>query len=165
MNTYEIINTYFKGKDPEPLLRVLNKVVTAVNKLPEEDQEQLNKDIYYALNGGHYDECFAKLAVGKMYYTVDREKHYAPYWMRSEIENIWNKHKGEIEESDYTMWDFYVTMNMLMSDNYKLLEERYPNSSKDEKTKIIVEDTINYLNDEDNPFGSEKIWGYLNAKL
>ena len=91
-----------------------------------------------------------------MYYTVDREKHYAPYWMRSEIENIWNKHKSEIEESDYTMW---------MSDNYKLLEERYPNSSKDEKTKIIVEDTINYLNDEDNPFGSEKIWGYLNAKL
>ena len=38
-------------------------------------------------------------------------------------------------------------------------------ASKDEKTKIIVEDTINYLNDEDNPFGSEKIWGYLNAKL
>lgn len=34
-----------------------------------------------------------------------------------------------------------------------------------EKTKIIIEDAINYLNDEDNPFGSEKIWGYLNAKL
>lgn len=52
-----------------------------------------------------------------------------------------------------------------ISDNYRLLEERYPNSSKDEKTKIIIEDAINYLNDEDNPFGSEKIWGYLNAKL
>ena len=42
---------------------------------------------------------------------------------------------------------------------------RIPNSSKDEKTKIIIEDAINYLNDEDNPFGSEKICGYLNAKL
>ena len=85
--------------------------------------------------------------------------------MRSEIENILNKYKSELDESDYTMWDFYVTMNMLMSDNYKLLEERYPNSSKDENTKIIVEYAVNYLNDEDNPFGSEKIWGYLNAKL
>lgn len=117
------------------------------------------------MNGGHYDECFAKMAVSKMYYTEDKEKHYAPYWMRSEIESIWNKVKSELEESDYTMWDFYVTMNMLMSDNYRLLEGRYPNSSKDEKTKIIIEDAINYLNDEDNPFGSEKIWGYLNAKL
>ena len=105
------------------------------------------------------------MAVSKMYYTEDKEKHYAQYWMSSEIENIWNKVKSELEESDYTMWDFYVTMNMLMSDNYRLLEGRYPNSSKDEKTKIIIEDAINYLNDEDNPFGSEKIWGYLNAKL
>lgn len=117
------------------------------------------------MNGGHYDECFAKMAVSKMYYTEDKEKHYAPYWMSSEIENIWNKVNSELEESDYTMWDFYVTMNMIMSDNYRLLEGRYPNSSKDEKTKIIIEDAINYLNDEDNPFGSEKIWGYLNAKL
>lgn len=117
------------------------------------------------MNGGHYDECFAKMAVSKMYYTEDKEKHYAPYWMSSEIESIWNKVNSELEESDYTMWDFYVTMNMLMYDNYRLLEGRYPNSSKDEKTKIIIEDAINYLNDEDNPFGSEKIWGYLNAKL
>lgn len=85
--------------------------------------------------------------------------------MCSEIEKIWDKNKSQIEEPTYTMWDFYVTMNMLMSDNHKLLEERYPDSTKDEKTKIIVEDAINYLNDEDNPFGSEKIWGYLNAKL
>lgn len=165
MKTYEIISTYFKGKDPEPLLRVIHKIAQAIDKLPEKEQEALNKDIYYVLNGGHYDETFAKLAVEKMYYTEDREKHYAPYWMCSEIEKIWDKNKSQIEEPTYTMWDLYVTMNMLMSDNYKLLEERYPDSTKDEKTKIIVEDAINYLNDEDNPFGSEKIWGYLNAKL
>lgn len=61
MNTYEIINTYFKGKDLEPLLRVLKKVAMAVNKLPEEDQEQLDKDIYYALNGSHYDDKLNKV--------------------------------------------------------------------------------------------------------
>lgn len=37
-------------------IKVLKKVAMAVNKLPEEDQEQLDKDIYYDLNGGHYDD-------------------------------------------------------------------------------------------------------------
>lgn len=96
-----------------------------------------------------------------MYYTEDREKHYAPYWMCSEIEKIWDKNKSQIEEPTYTMWDFYVTMNMLMSDNLKLLEERYPDSTNDEKTKILVEDAINYLNDEDNPPLDQRRYGVI----
>ena len=98
-----------------------------------------------------------------MYYLDGKEKVYAPYWMQGEIEKLYDQVKNEI--NDYNLWDFYVTMNMIMSDNYPLLIKRYPESSKDEKTNIILEDSINYLNDEDNPFGTEKIWGYLNAKL
>ena len=163
MDIYKIIKTYFKGKDPEPLMEILSILSKALNNLPEEDKELLTKKVYYLLNGGHYDEEFAKAAVDKMYYLDGKEKVYAPYWMQGEIEKLYNQVKNEID--DYNLWDFYVTMNMIMSDNYPLLIKRYPESSKDEKTNIILEDSINYLNDEDNPFGTEKIWGYLNAKL
>ena len=163
MDIYKIIKTYFKGKDPEPLMEIINILSKALNNLPEEDKELLSKKIYYLLNGGHYNEEFAKAAVAKMYYIEGKEKVYAPYWMQGEIEKLYDQVKNEID--DYNLWDFYVTMNMIMSDNYPLLIKRYPESSKDEKTNIILEDSINYLNDEDNPFGTEKIWGYLNAKL
>lgn len=144
-------------------MEILSILSKALNNLPEEDKELLTKKVYYLLNGGHYDEEFAKAAVAKMYYLDGKEKVYAPYWMQGEIEKLYNQVKNEID--DYNLWDFYVTMNMIMSDNYPLLIKRYPESSKDEKTNIILEDSINYLNDEDNPFGTEKIWGYLNAKL
>lgn len=163
MDIYKIIKTYFKGKDPEPLMEILSILSKALNNLPEEDKELLTKKVYYLLNGGHYDEEFAKAAVANMYYPDGKEKVYAPYWMQGEIEKLYDQVKNEI--NDYNLWDFYVTMNMIMSDNYPLLIKRYPESSKDEKTNIILEDSINYLNDEDNPFGTEKIWGYLNAKL
>lgn len=144
-------------------MEILSILSKALNNLPEEDKELLTKKVYYLLNGGHYDEEFAKAAVAKMYYLDGKEKVYAPYWMQGEIEKLYDQVKNEID--DYNLWDFYVTMNMIMSDNYPLLIKRYPESSKDEKTNIILEDSINYLNDEDNPFGTEKIWGYLNAKL
>lgn len=144
-------------------MEIINLLSKALNNLPEEDKELLSKKVYYLLNGGHYDEEFAKAAVAKMYYLDGKEKVYAPYWMQGEIEKLYNQVKNEID--DYNLWDFYVTMNMIMSDNHPLLIKRYPESSKDEKTNIILEDSINYLNDEDNPFGTEKIWGYLNAKL
>ena len=144
-------------------MEILSILSKALNNLPEEDKELLTKKVYYLLNGGHYDEEFAKAAVAKMYYLDGKEKVYAPYWMQGEIEKLYDQVKNEID--DYNLWDFYVTMNMIMSDNYPLLIKRYPESSKDEKTNIILEDSINYLNDEDNPFVTEKIWGYLNAKL
>ena len=144
-------------------MEILGILSKALNNLPEEDKELLIKKVYYLLNGCHYDEEFAKAAVAKMYYLDGKEKVYAPYWMQGEIEKLYDKVKNGID--DYNLWDFYVTMNMIMSDNYPLLIKRYPESSKDEKTNIILEDSINYLNDEDNPFGTEKIWGYLNAKL
>lgn len=27
----------------------------------------------------------------------------------------------------------------------------------------LVDEAVNYLDDEDNPYGSEKVWKYLNA--
>ena len=50
--------------------------------------------------------------------------------------------KNEID--GYNLWDFYVTMNMIMSDNYNLLINRYPESSKDEKTWVNF-NGVNYM--------------------
>ena len=40
--------------------------------------------------------------------------------------------------------DLYVTMNMIMSDNYNLLIKRYPESSKDEKA-LVNFNGVNYM--------------------
>ena len=59
----------------------------------------------------------------------------------------------------YNKWDFEVALNMIKSDNYPLLKEWFP----DEKDLMgrILELTINWLNDEDNPYGDAKVWGYF----
>ena len=59
----------------------------------------------------------------------------------------------------YNRWDFDVTMNMIKSDYYPLLRKWFPEDKNlDDK---IVELTINWLNDDDNPFGDAKIWCYF----
>ena len=52
-----------------------------------------------------------------------------------------------------------VALNMIKSDNWLLLKEWFPDE-KDLQDKII-DMTINWLNDEDNPYGDSKVWGYF----
>ena len=47
MDIYKIIKTYFKGKDPEPLMEIINLLSKAIKNLPEEDKELLTKYITY----------------------------------------------------------------------------------------------------------------------
>jgi hypothetical protein len=60
------------------------------------------------------------------------------------------------------MWDFYVTVQMIHSDNINLINQWFNNISKEELNDKIIDMSINWLNDEDNPFGDHKIWGYFN---
>jgi len=48
---------------------------------------------------------------------------------------------------------------MIKSDYYPLLKRWFP-EEKDLDEKII-ELTVNWLNDDDNPFGDSKIWCYF----
>ena len=64
---------------------------------------------------------------------------------------------------EYNFWDFYVTLNMLKSDECQLLHKWFPEATDDEFEIKVVESAINYLNDSDNPYGTEKVWGYLNG--
>ena len=56
-------------------------------------------------------------------------------------------------------------MNMAVADNYMLLKRWYPEASDEQLTKHLVELALNWLNDEDNPFGKEKAWRYFNSGL
>lgn len=124
--------------------------------VPEEEYESLAKEIYESAQGPHFDEDFAKCQISKMYYEEDGIRHYAPYW--SDISPLYMQAKKKLMYP-YNKWDFEVALNMIKSDNYPLLKEWFP----DEKDLMgrILELTINWLNDEDNPYGDSKVWGYF----
>ena len=124
--------------------------------VPKEELTKLAKKVYESTQGKHFDEEFAKEQISKMYYEEDGIKHYAPYW--SDISPLYMQAKKKLMYP-YNKWDFEVALNMIKSDNYPLLKEWFP----DEKDLMgrILELTINWLNDEDNPYGDAKVWGYF----
>ena len=113
------------------------------------------------LTGGHYDKDFAMEAVREMFY-VDKagNEHQAPYWPAETVMNAYDKVKNKIP--NYNCWDFYVALNMVASDNWCLLNKWFPEMGDDERNEKLVEMTINWLDDPDNPYGNEKVWKYLN---
>ena len=126
------------------------------------EKEALFSKLYGMLSGGHFDEEHATEAVAKMYYTdKDGEKRYAPYWTIPQIEEIYEDERGEFPAT-YNGWDFYVAFNMVASDNWRLLHEWWPSITPEQFAEKITDLTVNWLADEDNPYGDKKIWGYLN---
>ena len=133
----------------------INSLVDMLEKcLSKEECEELSKQIYESTQGHHFDECFAKKQISKMYYSDAEGKHYAPYW--EDLTPVYNINKRRLSK-DYNKWDFEVTMNMIKSDMYPVLKEWFP-QDKDLMDKII-ELSINWLNDEDYP--DHKIWNYF----
>lgn len=51
---------------------------------------------------------------------------------------------------------------MIYSDWYVWLDNNTTFNNEEIDNKIISM-AINWLNDEDNPYGTEKIWGYMNG--
>ena len=97
-----------------------------------------------------------------MYYDENGEK-YAPYWSWDIVKQVYNSYKQkEPILKDYNLYDFYVTLNMVKSDNYKLYEKRFKGYTDNQLDNLFIEDAINWLDDKDNPYGENKIWMYLN---
>lgn len=126
--------------------------------IPASEYERLAKDIYELSQGKHFDEYFAKEQISKMYYEENGIKHYAPYW--DDVTSLYTINKKRLIYP-YNKWDFEVALNMIKSDNCPLLKEWFPNASKEELQNKIVDLTINWLNDPDNPYGDSKVWGYF----
>ena len=160
---YDIIKTYGEGKGESTMWRSVRAISDELkDMLTPEDYCHMERVVYSSIAGGHYNEEFAKADVKKMYYTRNNMKMSAPYWTDEQVMQVYNSVKGEIPNA-YNMWDFYVALNMTKADNCNLFRKWWQGASDEEVEKRIIEATVNWLNDTDNPYGTEKIWSYLNG--
>ena len=126
--------------------------------VPEDVITNLSKMVYENVQGKHFNEEFAKEQISKMYFEEDGYKHFGPYY--DNVAQLYLKNKRRLV-NPYNRWDFEVALNMIKSDNILLLKQWFPEDSKEQLDSKIVEMTINWLNDEDNPYGDSKIWCYF----
>ena len=154
-----------KGQGEGMMWDTVKVVSEAVeHSMSDKDKEALMAKIYGMLSGGHFDEEHAMEVVPKMYYVdKDGEKRFAPYWTIPQIAEIYESVKAKIP-SCYNEWDFFVTMQMKMSDSRMLLEDWFPKIEPEEVATRVTDLAVNFLNDEDNPYGTKKIWGYLHGQ-
>ena len=118
--------------------------------------------MYYSVNGGHFDKAFAEDAISRFYYVdLNGVKHQAPYWTESEVRALYDGVRSKIPA--YNFHDFEVTLNMVKSDNCNKLRRWFPQITDKDMVNKLVDEAINYLDDEDNPYGTEKIWKYING--
>ena len=161
---YEMIKKNGTGKGEAIMWKSVKVISDSVDEHMDDDaKRELIRDIYAEMSGGHYNEQMAMEDVSHMYYMNEaREKEEAPYWTKEQVASVYNNIRNEIP--DYNMWDFYVTLNMVKSDNCPMLKRWFPEADMDEMTQKLVEMSVNWLKDDDNPFGTEKVWKYLNSK-
>lgn len=164
MNLYDFTKKYGEGKGADMMWRTVEAISEFVeDNMSEEERKKLLRKLYCIMSDGHYNEEYALEDVSKMYYK-DKEgkKQYAPYWTASDVKSVYDSVKSKIPE--YNFWDFYVTLNMSKSDVCPLIKSWFPESNEEERTKMLVEYALAWLNDEDNPYGNKKPWMYLNSK-
>lgn len=165
MTLYEMTKKYGEGKGEGVMWTTLQTVSDAIEDSMDEDvKEHMMRELYGQMAGGHYNQEFAEADVAIMHYTDPAGMKYtAPYWTESQVREVYELVKKEIPVH-YNFWDFYVTLQMIKSDNCPMLKRWYPNATQDEIDKKLVDMAVNWLNDPDNPYGDHKIWGYLSAE-
>ena len=161
---YEIIKKYSNGKGENTMWKSVKIISDTVDLfLDDVAKDSLAREIYSAMAGGHYDESFAMGDVKRMYYVDENgEKKYAPYWTLQQTDMLYQGVKSRIPH--YNTYDFFVAMNMIKSDNIELLKKWFPNDNETECAMKVRDMAVVWLDDPDNPYGSEKIWRYLNSK-
>ena len=165
MTLYELTKKYGSGKGEDTMWRMVKRMSDYLDEnLDAEKYDKLLRDMYGEMSGGHYNEEYAKEDVEKMYYVgIDDKKYHAPYWSKSQTDAVYESVKRSIP-SDYNCNDFYVALNMIKSDNCVLYRKWFRELSDADFDTKLVETTVNWLNDEDNPYGRSKVWKYINGK-
>ena len=163
MTLYELTKKYGAGQGEGMMWKAVEVISDAVESgMPEEEKDELMRDVYGVMSGEHYNEEFAKEDISKMYYVAsDGQRRYAPYWGDDALRSLYKKYKDEIP--GYNCWDWAVTMTMMKSDYCPLLMKWFPEMNEEEKNEKYVQLSLNWLKDEDNPFGKSKTWKYLNS--
>ena len=165
MNLYDFTKKYGEGKGEAMMWKTVKVISDAIETgMSDEAKEGLMRSLYGEMTAGHYDEHFAKEDVKKLYYvSEDGKAHYAPYWTDEQVKAVYESVKAAIPK-EYGFWDFYVTLQMVKSDNCPMYRKWFPNATPEEMDVKFVETAVNWLNDPDNPYGEKKIWGYMNRK-
>jgi len=165
MTLYELMKTRGTGKGEDAMWKSISAISDAVETyLDETSKNELLSEIYGIMSGGHYDENYAVACVSKMYYRDENgNKHSAPYWSEPQVRAVYEKVAKRIPGA-YTFWDFYVTLNMIASDNWPVIQKWFPGADEQAKTEKAVDLAVAWLDDPDNPYGDSKTWDYLHAK-
>lgn len=159
----DLNNVITKDLDISSFGEVINCLSKAIDdNLTNEDKMKVLKRVHKIIDGGHYDETFAKYQVSKMYYTDNEGDHYGPYYTLEQTKEIYKRYKEDIP-TGYNLYDFYVALNMIQSDYTTLVHKWFKDLDKDSFEQKILDLTLNWLNDTDNPFGNTKGWGYFNS--
>ena len=160
---YEFTKKNSTGKGEDMMWKTVQLLSDSIEQhYDEKEKSELMRSLHDMMLGKHYDECYAMQDVEKMYYTdEDGKKHYAPYWTEEQVRQVYETVKTKLPK-EYNFWDFYVTLQMVKSDNYALLKAWFTSDESVERDKKFIQMAINWLNDPDNPYGDAKIWGYLN---
>ena len=163
MSIYDILSIGLNGKGPDEMWKLTRLLSDSIEEcMPADKLDSLKSKVYYSLYGGHFNREYADKTISKFYYTDTLDvKRYAPYWTEDEVRPIYEAVKSKIP--GYTFFDFEVALNMVKSDNCNKLDRWFPDDTEEELLEKYVEETINYLNDEDNPHGTDKLWVYLNG--
>ena len=163
MNVYDILRNGLKGEGSDKMWCTTKILSDSIDEfVPEREKEKIVRQVYYSVNGGHFDKAFAEDAISRFYYVdLNGVKHQAPYWTESEVRALYDGVRSKIPA--YNFHDFEVTLNMVKSDNCNKLRRWFPQITDKDMVNKLVDEAINYLDDEDNPYGTEKIWKYING--
>ncbi len=149
------------GLDENQMRMIARKIGCFVDAHASDDDKYcLIKAVYGVISGGHYDKEFAMHDIGNMHYDdANGIRHSAPFFTDSEVQEMFSRHMDEL--SDYTIYDFAVTLNMVWSDNNRTLR-KYANDGSERKA-MAEEMSVEYLCDQDAPHPHNKIWMYFNG--
>lgn len=164
MNLYDLTKKYGEGKGESAMWSTLSIVSDALeSSMDESEKKSLVRKVYGVISGKHYNEEFAREDIAKMYYRDENGvKHAGPFWPEETLRSIYESRKREIP--DYNYWDFAVTMSMMLSDYYAILVDWFPDDDQDMRNSRLIQLALNWLHDEDSPYGSSKPWCYLNPR-
>lgn len=83
-------------------------------------KSELAANMYEAINGPHFDEEHARYAVEGM---ENEDGTKGPHWTVEETTSVANQMGINLKSEKHNKWDWYVAMNMIYSDYYKIDEE------------------------------------------
>jgi len=146
---------------------ILNIIVGHLDEHCEEKHcSCIIKKIHEQIYGKHFDEDCAIKTVNEMYFVKKgtNSKVYGAFISLEQANKIYSRVRDEINKA-YNVFDFYVALNMIYSDNYNLFTKWFNDITEDTGEKmidIVTDATVNWFNDVDSPYSEDsKIWCYL----